>query len=111
MKRLCYLFLLLASGCASLGLPTPTTFNERLAAGYTTVNATVDSARTLLQAGKISASDAENVVKQLDNVVAGLDLARTMNRTDPAGANTKLTVTLQVLTAMQSYLASKKGTQ
>lgn len=109
MKRLCYFFLLIASGCAALGVPTPTTFNERLASGYVTVNAVMDTTRALLSAKKITPDDAENVVKQCDNVVAGLDIARTISKGDLPAANTKLTATLAVLTALQSYLATKKG--
>jgi hypothetical protein len=109
MKRLCYLLLLLAAGCASLGIPTPTSFNERMAAGYTGVAAVMDGTRTLLAAGKLTPADAENVVKQCDNIVAAFDLARSMSKTDLAAANTKLTVTLASLTALQSYLAAKKG--
>lgn len=108
-RWLCYLFLTLASGCAALGVPTPTTFNERLASAYITVNGAMDTARVLLSASKITPADADNVVKQCDNAIAALDLARTMSKTDLPAANIKLTATITVLTALQSYLATKKG--
>lgn len=108
MKRLCYLLLLLAAGCASLGIPTPTSFNERLAAGYTTATAIVEGTRIVLAARKITPDDAQNILKQTDNLVSALDLVRVMNKTDPVAANTKLGATITALTALQAYLASKE---
>ena len=111
MKYLLYVLLLIAAGCATLGVPTPTKFGERLATGYTTATAVLDNARILLQSKKISPTDAENVVKQTDNLVAALDIARQLNGTNPAAANDKLSATLLALTALQTYLNTKKGTQ
>jgi len=108
MKRLCYLFLLLAAGCAALGVPTPTTFNERLAAGYTTARAIVSGTSAVLVARKITPDDAENVLKQADNLVSALDVARSMSKTDPIAASTKLGATITALTALQAYLATKE---
>ncbi len=109
-RRLCYLFLLLASGCASLGIPTPQTFNERVAAAYTTSTAVVETMRTLYAAGKITPEDANNVLKQTDTVIVGLDVARAYSATNPIAANDKLTATLTILQAAQSYLNARKGT-
>lgn len=97
--------------CAALGVPTPQTFNERAAAGYTAVTTAVDDTRILLLAKKLTPDDAANVIKQTDNIVAGLDIARTLNKSDPLAAQTKLTATLAALSAVQAYLAAKKGTQ
>jgi hypothetical protein len=108
MKRLCYLFLLLAAGCAALGLPTPEKFNERLAAAYVTATAIVDGTRIVLATKKITPDDAQNILKQTDNLVAALDVARSMSRSDPVAANTKLSATVTALTALQAYLASKE---
>jgi hypothetical protein len=109
-RRFCYLFLLLASGCAALGVPTPTNFNERVAAAYTTTTALVETTRTLLVAKKITPADAENVLKQTDTVIAGLDIARSYSATSPIAANDKLTATLTILQAIQAYLNAHKGT-
>lgn len=103
MKRLCYLFLLLAVGCATLGLPTPQSFNERLLAAYTGVTAVRDGGDKLIVARKISSADAENVQKQADNVRQGLDLAASMK--DPVLAANKLNTTVAILTALQTYQA------
>jgi hypothetical protein len=103
MKRLSYLFLLLAVGCATLGLPTPQTFNERLLAAYAGVTTVRDGGDKLLVARKISSADAENVQKQADNVRQGLDLAASMK--DPVLAANKLSTTVAILTALQTYQA------
>jgi hypothetical protein len=110
MRKILYVLLLLALGCATFGIPTPQTFNERLAAGYTTATTIVAATTTLLAAKKLSSADAENVLKQTDTAVAGLDISRNLSLTDLAAANTKLTATLVVLNSLQAYLNSKKGT-
>lgn len=99
----------LFTACAQLGMATPQTFNERLAAGYTSVSAVRDSAATLLTAGKIQVKDAENVQAQADNARAGLDLARGMSGTNPLAANDKLSATISLLTGIQQYLLTRQG--
>jgi hypothetical protein len=110
VKHLVWLLLVLAAGCAALGVPTPQTFSQKLAAGYSAVTAVVDDTRILLAAKKLTPADAENVVKQTDNLVAALDIARQLSGTSPVAANDKLSATLLALTALQTYLATKKGT-
>jgi len=101
--------MLALTSCAQLGLPTATTFQDRLTAGYA-LNAEVRSTSTaLLNAKKISSVDAENVLNQNDNARAGLDIARTIGRADPKAGDTKLTSIRTVLIALQGYLATKKG--
>lgn len=107
-----YLALLLLAaliGCASLGLPSPESFNERLATGYSTVTETRTTATTLLTAGKITADDAQNIQAQADNARAGLDIARSLSKTDIASANTRLTAITTALTALQAYLTAQGG--
>lgn len=104
-------FVWMIGACAALGVPTPQSFEERLAAGYVTASAAVDTARILLLTKKITPDDAANVLKQTDNVVVGLDIARSLNKSDALAAQTKLTATLAALAAVQAYLTAKKGTQ
>lgn len=99
--------LLLAVGCAALGLASPQTFNQKLAVGYGTVTSIVATADTLFVAKKISPDDAQNVLDQANNAKAALDIARTASKTDLAAAGTKLGSAITVLTALQSYLATK----
>lgn len=93
--------------CTTLGVPQPQTFNERLAAGYSTVSGVRNAATSLLQAGSISADDAENIQVQADNARAGLDIARVVSNTDMQAADAKLQATLLVLEALDQYLRSK----
>ncbi len=114
MKRLnpyTYVMALLCAllvACAQLGLPTPDTMNEKIAAAQVSVTQLRTSATQLLQAGKISSSDATNVLTTTDAARAGIDVARTVSAQDPAAAQAKLTATVAVLSALQVYLASKQ---
>ena len=101
--------LALLVGCAQLGLPTPATTNERIAAAQASVTQARATATQLLQAKKISSDDAQNVLKQTDAAREGIDLVRTMSAADPAGANNRLTQIVAVLTALQAYLATKEA--
>lgn len=98
---------LTATSCAQLGLPTATTFQERLTAGYA-LNAEVrKSATTLLNAKKLTADDGQNILDQTNNARQGLDVARAIGKGDPKAGDAKLTAVRTVLLALQSYLASK----
>ena len=97
------------SSCAALGVPTATTFNERLAVGYGTVTQVRQSATTLLNAKKLTAEDGTNVLSATDSARAGLDVARTLSKTDMGAADSKLTAVRTVLTALQAYLVSREG--
>jgi hypothetical protein len=95
------------SACASLGVPTPKTFSERLAAGYTSVTTTRQTATILLNGQVISSADATNIQKQADVAREGLDVARTLQGID---AEKKLDATLLILDAAHSYLCAKAPT-
>lgn len=110
MKRL-DLFLLfvmaaLIGACASLGVETPKTFNERVAVAQQTVTQVRLSATQLLQVKSISVADAENVLKQTDAAQEGVVIARSLG--DSPAAGTRLQVSIAVLTALQAYLATHK---
>ena len=105
-----WLVLVLLAGCAALGVPPADTYNKQLAGAYTAVTAARQETLTLLQAGKITADDAQNVQNQADAIRAGLDVsAVAFKGGDSAAATTKLDSTITVLKALQSYLLIKKG--
>lgn len=108
-SRGCFLLLILLAGCASLGLPTPTTFNERLAAAYSTVEGVRSEADALLLAKRITPDDAQNIQNQATSARSALDVASLAFIRDPAAADTKLTATITALTALQGYLATRRG--
>jgi hypothetical protein len=107
MRNVLWMAVLMLVGCAQLGLPTPETFNERLAASYGAVTAARQSATTLLQQKRITAADAENILKQTDAARAGLDISRTMASTDLNAANARLNAVRSALTGLQTYLNSR----
>lgn len=106
-----------AFGCAQLGMSPADTFNKKLAAGYATVDAVAQGATQLVQQGKLHPTDQANVVATTKAGVQGLDLARSIYaQSCPPGspatcaapaATAKLEATIAVLTAMQTYLATK----
>ncbi len=93
--------------CAQLGLPTPQTMNEKIATAQGSVTQVRTSATQLLVAKKITSADATNVLKSTDAAAEGVAVARSISTTDPTGANSKLTAAVTILTALQTYLASK----
>lgn len=108
MRYVVFALLWLATGCTQLGLPTPQTFNEKLAVGYSTVTAIRNTATTLLVAKKLSVEDAQNVQTQSDNLRSGLDIANKVHALDAAAGNDKLAAVQTALVALQAYLASKQ---
>lgn len=104
------LFSILLTGCSTLDIPVADTFNERLAIAYASVTAVRRTATTLLDAKKLSADDGDNVLKLTDHARAGLDIARTLSRSDMTGANAKLASIRTAVTAIQTYLASREKT-
>lgn len=112
LMALCALLLLAMltlHGCAQLGVPAPQTTDQRIAVAVASITAVRQSTQTLLVAGRISAADASNVQAQADNAIAAAQIARTIAPTDPAAADAKLQSTIQILQALQAYLASKQG--
>lgn len=113
MKRLYELSIvpllaILLLGCASMGVPTPQTFRERIAAAYVTVTGIRQTTLTLLQAKKISPDDAGNVNQSADQARAGVDIARSIETVDPTGADNRLNASIAILESLQAYLGSKK---
>lgn len=90
--------------CAMFGVPPLESFGDRLAAGYTTVKGARQFNTTLLNGKRISSTDAENVQKQLDAAIEGLNVASTLTGLE---AENKLTMTLSIANAALTYLCGK----
>lgn len=95
--------------CTTLGVPTPDTLNQKIAATVATATGVREQTLLLGQAGKLSKADAQNIQNQADTVVAGAEVARSLTLTDPAAANAKLANTRALLAALQAYLLSKEA--
>lgn len=91
-------------GCAALGVQSPQTFNDKVYAAALTVDSLQKNASTLLKAGKISATDAENVLKATDVATEGIKVARSYASTAPTTANSRLDAAVVGLTALTAYL-------
>lgn len=95
-------------GCASLGLVTPESFDERLAAAYTTNTAVRDAAANSFEAKSISVEDAEYILDQTRRNRAYLDTTRAVaGKGDTTTAEGRLTLVTNGLVALKTYLASQ----
>ncbi len=106
-RTLMLVLALTLSACASLGVPSPDTFNKRVAVAQTTVQTVAESATAAYTAGKLSETDRTNVVTTGRSTLAAIDVARNMHATNPTGAENKLASALAILVALQTYLASQ----
>lgn len=93
--------------CAQLGMAPADTFNKKVAAAYTTVQSVADSANAALAAGKITKSDATNVVTSARAALTAIDVAEGLHSTDPKAGDDKLAATLAILQALSAYLAAQ----
>lgn len=101
--------MLMAAGCATLGVEAPKTFNERALAAEGTIQGVVNTANVLLTAHKISIRDAENVVTQATNATEAVAVARTLHAADAGAGEDRLTAIITGLNAISAYLNSRKG--
>lgn len=91
--------------CAQLGLVQPETLTEKVATAKALNTEIVKQATVLLNTGKISSADAENVLKGATTASDGIKVAQSLALQDPAAANARLTMVVTVLTSLQAYLA------
>jgi len=101
-------FFLLLTGCETLGIAKPETFNEKAAATLGTITTVRQTATTLLGQKRITADDGKNVLVATDAARTGLDIARTLHKSNPTAANQRLDAVRSGLTALQSYLAQRE---
>ena len=105
--QLAFLFMLLAA-CAQLGVQAPKTFNEKALAAAMAVETVQKQAAALLRAGKISAADAENVLKATDLATEGIKIARAYSAASPDAASSRLDAAVAALAVWTTYLATKE---
>lgn len=106
-RWLCTILLLLASGCAALGVSPADTFNKKLAAAYSTHAAVTESALVLYKADKLSKLDAGKIAEQTSIALSALDAAAVLSKTDITTAESRLVATIAILTALQAHLQEK----
>lgn len=108
LKHAIPLLLILAAGCASLGVPVPRDFNEKSAAALTTVTGLRQTNLALLQAHKITPDDGQNIQDQTNNLRTGIDVARSVHATNPAAGDDKLAAIITALEALKIYVETRK---
>jgi len=94
--------------CSTLGVPSPTTFNSKVEVGYVTAETLANTTTVLYNGGKLSKADAQNILDQVVNVKAGLDIARSVHDTSPELGDSKLAAALVALRALQTYIGGVK---
>lgn len=110
LRNLCTLaaFVLVLSGCASLGIEKPTGLRQQIIAAEGQHNAVIDATDSALNAGTISSVTAMSIAAQADNAQLGLEAAKSaIIAGDVAGAQSKLAIALTTLTALQDYLRAQ----
>lgn len=105
-------------------LPRATTFNKRLASGYSTVTAIRNATASWIDSKVVECNkladqqartgclatvkaDAQNIQDQADQARAGLDAAGSWKVLDVKTAEGRLAATLTILQSLQAYLGSK----
>jgi hypothetical protein len=103
-----FLLALVLAGCSSLGLHPAQTFNDKLAYGYATHKAVIDTATNAVTTGALSVDDAEAVHQLGVESKTLLDAARLVYTAgDMDAANSKLLLATAVLTHLQRYLTAR----
>lgn len=90
---------LLVSGCAT---PLPQSFTERVAAAYTGIALTNDTAAILVNAGTVSKEQGRAVLERTREAREAVDIAASLNSTDRLGT------ALELLQAAKEYLCKDK---
>jgi hypothetical protein len=104
----CTLTVAFVVGCSTFGVPTPANFGERILAAQVSNTAVVAEAGKLQKLGKLSKSDAQNILKQTDAAEEAITLAAGMVGVDTAAGDARLLAAQQTILALQTYLATKR---
>jgi hypothetical protein len=104
------LFLLILSACAQLGIAKPESLDQRIAYAQGVNTAVLTASTSALRAKQISGDDHEHVIKIADQAKAILDSAVLLATTDVTAAESRLKLANTILTELQAFLNSRKGT-
>lgn len=108
LRHFWFIYLLVLSGCAALGLQPATSFDQRLAYSYGVNTAIREASTSALNAGTITKNDMETVISLNNQVRQVLDAARAASSVgDIKTAEAKLLLASEILEQLQGYLRSK----
>lgn len=103
-----FLATVVLAACTGIGLQAPQSFEQRLAYGYATATAVVETAAVSVQRGELSKPDGEAVLDAADSAKAALDVARVAyGAGDIETAEGRLSVATTLLVQLQNYLRQK----
>jgi hypothetical protein len=103
LAALCWLL----AACSTLGIITPVSFDERMAAAYTLNTAIRDGVDASLNAGAVSSDEAQKVLEETRTARSALDGLRTLHGNDPDAAEARLKVLEASLQALRSRMIAK----
>lgn len=96
------------SACATLNVPAPVTWNQRVLAAYNSGSAAVQSVQTLATAGKISKQDAQKFHDQAIELKNAVELADQIHGNKPAEGEDALATAVKALQALQLELQKRQ---
>lgn len=100
-----FVFIVLLTGCAQLGLQEADNLEKKLAYGYGQNTGFRQAATIGVNERKLSSAEGTAVLSFTDSIRVFLDAARVA--TDPVKAQTNLTLALGVITQVQAYLNAR----
>lgn len=104
------LLVLLFSGCSTVGVATPQTFEQKLAYGYSTLATIRVTTANAYNAGTLSKADAITVLTGTNDVRLGLDEAYALYlQKNQTTALDDLAKVLQILSTVQNFLNEKNA--
>lgn len=102
------LAVVIAALAACTNVPAPKSFTERVAAAYTGITITNDTATILVNAGTIAKADGAKVLEQTRTARESVDIASSIG--GQVGED-RLTNALTILRAAQDYLCKDRPTE
>ena len=102
------LLVMLIAGCASLGILTPQTLDERLSYGYEQLTAALQTVSAAANQKLITKSEGQSILAIADQSRLLLDAARAAQTNgDLTSAEGRLVLAVNVLRELQTYLRSR----
>lgn len=96
----------LFSGCASLGLTTPQTLDQKIGYAYVGITTALTTVTTAVSAGQITSTQASNANTMILNAKGILDTARDTEGDNQTAAANDIVLATAALTSVQQYLTN-----
>lgn len=107
MKKLIMILALLIAGCATPTVIPTATFNDKAAIGIQTITVASQAATSLLVAKKITVAQDQNIQASLNLIFQSIEIAKSLEASDPTNAAAQLTAALAQIAAIQTQTGAK----